>query len=174
MKLTRLLLLSGILAFGASCASISNKNNMEKEVTSIQDLEKLTKPTHDTSMYPQAKKGEERILIHLPELKNEEDYEVELVVGKWMEVDCNHHTLMGELKSETAKGWGYDYYMFETNGEMISTRMACPDQELERKLINAKTKKVRYNSKLPIVVFVPEGYTVSYKLWNSLGMIIID
>ncbi|HLS12859.1 MAG TPA: serine protease inhibitor ecotin [Flavobacteriaceae bacterium] len=174
MKITRLLLLAGILAFGASCASISNKNNMEKEVSSIQDLNKLAKPSHDTSMYPQARKGEERIIINLPTLKNEEDYEVELLIGRWEEVDCNHHSLMGELKKETAEGWGYDYYLFETNGNMISTRMACPDQKLEKKLINAKAKKVRYNSKLPIVVIIPEGYKVSYKLWNSLGMITVD
>jgi len=174
LKITRLLLLAGILAFGASCASVKNQGQMENQVSTIQDLDKLAKPTHDTSMFPIAKKGEERIIINLPELKNEGDYEVELVVGKWTDVDCNHHSLVGELKEETAKGWGYDYYMFETDGNMISTRMACPDQELERKLIQAQSKKVGYNSKLPIVVFVPEGYTVSYKLWNSLGMITVD
>ena len=174
MKSTRLLLLASILIFGASCASISNNNSMEKEVSSIQDLDKLTKPSHDTSMYPQARKGEERIIINLPKLENEEDYEVELFVGKWMEVDCNHHGLIGNIKKEAADGWGYDYYVFETDGEIMSTRMACPDQKLENKLIQSSSKKIRYNSKTPTVVIVPEGYTVSYKLWNSLGMITVD
>jgi len=174
LKITRLLFLASILAFGASCASISNKNSMENEVSSIQDLNKLIKPSHDTSMYPQARKGEERIVINLPKLENEEDYEIELFVGKWKEVDCNHHGLIGDLKKESADGWGYDYYVFKTDGDMMSTRMACPDQKLERKLIQSPSKKIRYNSKLPVVVIVPEGYTVSYKLWNSLGMITVD
>lgn len=174
MRTTRLLLLAGILAFSASCASVKKQSKMENQVSNIQDLGKLVKPTHDTSMYPVAKKGEERIIIDLPKLNNEDNYEVELVVGKWAEVDCNRHTLMGEIKAETAEGWGYNYYIFETDGNMISTRMACPNQELERKLVQSQSRKVRYNSKLPIVVFVPEGYTVSYKLWSSLGMITID
>src|SRR5699024_8261023 len=174
LKPTRLLILVSILIFGASCASITKEKSMSNPINSIHDLKKLDTPKHNTSMYPQARKGEERVVINLPELKNEEDYEVELIVGKCAEVDCNHHSLTGELKIETAEGWGYDYYVFETNGDMISTRIACTDQKLERKLINAQAKKVRYNSKLPIVVITPKGYKVSYKLWNSLGMITVD
>src|SRR5690625_2094003 len=174
LKLSHLLLLAGFLVLGASCASITNKNAMEKKVSSIQDLNKLTKPSHDTSMYPQARKGEERTIINLPKLENEEDYEVELFVGKWKEVDCNHHGLIGDLKKEAADGWGYDYYVFKTDGDLMSTIMAYPDQKLEIILIQSPSKKIRYNSKLPMVVIVPEGDTVSYKLWSSLGMITVD
>lgn len=169
MRTIRLFLLAGILAFAASCASVTKEGQMKQQVSSIQDLNKLATPTHDISMYPEAKSGLERVVINLPELKEEGNYEIELIVGKWAEVDCNHHSLMGELKVETVDGWGYNYFNFETDGNMISTRMACPEQELENKLINAQSVKTRYNSKLPIVVFVPEGYTVSYNLWNNLG-----
>lgn len=169
MRMIRLFLLAGTLALVASCASVTKEGHMKQQVSSIQDLSKFATPTHDTSMYPEVKSGLERVIINLPELKEEENYEIELIVGKWAEVDCNHHTLLGEFEEETIDGWGYNYFNFETNGEMMSTRMACPDQKLENKLINAQSVKTRYNSKLPIVVFVPEGYTVSYKLWNSLG-----
>lgn len=174
MKVTRLLLLVSILILGASCTSISKQASMQNNINSIEDLEKLAKPNHDTSMYPQARKEEKRIIINLPVLDNEEDYEVELIVGKWKEVDCNQHGLIGKIKKEAADGWGYDYYVFETDRNIMSTRMACPDQKLEKKLIQSPSKKIRYNSKLPVVVIVPEGYTVSYKIWNSLGMITVD
>lgn len=169
MRTIRLFLLAGTLALVASCASVTKEGQMKKQVSSIQDLNKLDMPTHDTSMYPEAKDGQERVLINLPKLENEEDYEIELLVGKWAEVDCNQHNLLGEFEEVTIEGWGYNYFNFESEGEMMSTRMACPDQELENKLINAPSIKARYNSKLPVVVIVPEGYTVSYKLWNSLG-----
>lgn len=174
MRMIRLFLLAGTLALVASCASFTNEGNMNQQVSSIQDLDKLATPNHDSSMYPEAKDGQERILINLPKLEKEGDYEIELFVGKWAEVDCNRHSLMGEFEETTIEGWGYNYFTFKSEGDMMSTRMACPNQELERKLINAQSVKVRYSSKFPIVIFVPEGYTVNYKLWNSLGSTTIN
>ena len=174
MRTLQLLILSGILALATSCASVTQDLQQMKQIQSIEDISKLDTPTHDISMYPEAKENEERVVINLPELKGEENYEIELIVGKWAEVDCNHHTLMGEIKPDSVKGWGYSFYTFESNGLMAGTLMGCPDQKLENKLIQAKSTKVRYNSKLPVVVIIPEGYTVSYKLWNNLGMKTID
>lgn len=142
---------------------------MKQQLSSIQDLEKLDTTTHDISMYPAAKAGQERLLIHLPKLENEENYEVELTVGKWEEVDCNNHSLMGKIQEKNLDGWGYTIYDFETNGQVASTLMACPDRKLENKLIKAKSIKVRYNSKLPIVIYTPEGYEVNYSLWTNIG-----
>lgn len=174
MKTIRLFLFAGVLGLMASCASITKEGPMKQPINSIQDLNKLETPTHDISMYPEAKEGQERVLIHLPALKEEGNYEIELFVGKWENVDCNQHSLIGSMEEETVNGWGYTYFQFESKGEMISTMMACPDQDLERKLVQAKSTKVRYNSKLPIVVYIPEGFTVSYKLWNSLGETIVE
>lgn len=168
MKTLKLLSLSVLLAFVTSCASVTKDTQM-KQISSIEDLAKLPKTSHNISMYPEAKEGEERLIIYLPELQNEKDYEIELVVGKWAEVDCNHHSLMGVIKDNNVDGWGYNYYTFETNGAMASTRMACPDQELQNKLVQAKSTKTRYNSKLPIVMIVPKGYTLSYNLWGKIG-----
>lgn len=169
MKTLKLLFITGVLAMANGCASLTKDVQM-KQINSMEDLAKLPLATHDISMYPEAKEGEERVVIYLPELTKENEYEIELVVGKWEEVDCNHHTLMGSIKDNNVDGWGYNYFTFETNGLIASTRRACPDQKPENKLIQAKSIKTRYNSKLPIVVIIPEGYTVSYKLWGSLGV----
>ena len=71
---------------------------------------------------------------------DETNYKVQLTVGKMMEVDCNQHNLEGDFKNETLEGFGYDYYVFETNGNVASTMMACPDN------IEDEFKKILYTT----------------------------
>ena len=36
-----------------------------------------------------------------------------------------------------------------------------------KKFVTAPSLLVPYNSRLPIVVYVPEGYEVRYRIWNA-------
>jgi len=45
--------------------------------------------------------------------------------------------------------------------------MACPHQAETEKFVTGATKLVRYNSRLPVVVFVPNGYELKYRLWKA-------
>lgn len=171
MKKLGLLLAAGAFMFMQSCVSISTEAIMNTEKTNqVLDLDKLSRKTDlDIKMYPNAEGDTERVIIYLPELNNENDYQLELMVGKEAEVDCNHHSLMGTFEEKTVQGWGYTYFAFESEGNMISTRMGCPDNKTEKKLVNAESFKTRYNSKLPVVVYVPKGYKVTYNVWGNLG-----
>ena len=62
---------------------------------------------------------------------------------------------------------GYDYMVFESDGNVASTRMACPDNEVVEKFVAAEGNFGRYNSKLPVVVFVPKGIELKYKVWKA-------
>lgn len=126
--------------------------------------------------YPEPEKGISRQVIELPELKNEYLYKVELMIGQTLEVDCNAHQLLGQLKSETVDGWGYPYYVFETaktsdSGVMhVSTMMACPEQKKEKKFVGASlgaNSMLSYNSKLPVVVYTPDNIEVKYRIWKA-------
>lgn len=126
--------------------------------------------------YPKAEKGISRQTIQLPERKHEELYKVELMIGQTLEVDCNQHLLLGQLQSKTVDGWGYDYYVYEAakspdSGAMhISTRMACPAGKKEKKFVPANLGAdgmLRYNSKLPVVVYTPENIEVKYRIWKA-------
>jgi ecotin len=127
-------------------------------------------PLEKIAPYPQAEKGMTRQVITLPEQKNESGYKVELLIGQTLEVDCNQHRLGGKLESETLKGWGYSYYVFDNVTSPMSTMMACPDGKKTQKFVTAylgDDAMVRYNSKLPIVVYTPENTDVKYRIWKA-------
>lgn len=124
--------------------------------------------------FPQTKEEYDRYVIYLPKLDNEETVRLELIPGITKEVDCNKHWLMGDFDTETVDGMGYDYMVFESTGDIASTRMACPDNELTEKFIAAQGHFGRYNSNLPVVVFVPKGVELKYKTWKAQEMKIAD
>jgi len=123
--------------------------------------------TIDLSMYPNPPNGFKRICIELEPKDSEELCKIELIPGKKMKVDCNQHRLAGELLQKSIQGWGYSYYYFETKGLIISTQMACPEEELQEKYIASESKIMRYNSTLPIILIIPAGYDIQYRIWNG-------
>jgi len=129
-----------------------------------------TQPLEKIAPYPQAEKGMKRQVITLPEQKDEGAYKVELLIGQNLEVDCNQHRLGGQLESKTLEGWGYNYYVFDKVTSPVSTMMACPDGKKTKKFVMAGLGDagfLRYNSKLPVVVYTPENVEVKYRIWKA-------
>lgn len=126
---------------------------------------------NEIAPYPAAQPGYVRAVIYLPELKNEQDAKVELLIGKSMTVDCNTHSLGGSIKLEELKGWGYHYYTVSKLNNGISTLMACPLDETKTDFVTIKHNLglMDYNSHLPIVVYVPEDVQVKYRIWSNNG-----
>jgi len=116
-------------------------------------------------IYPEPKEGFQRSVIQLTPKKNEEDYKVEIIVGKTVKVDCNIHNLMGKFEEKDLKGWGYTYFEYNSDGKTVSTMRGCPDKVLKDKFVY-NTELTRYNSKLPIIVYAPKGFQVKYKIWT--------
>ncbi|CAJ2948288.1 ecotin [Burkholderia pseudomallei] len=121
----------------------------------------------DIKMFPAAQAGQKREVIVLPAEKLEEDIRVELVVGRTIKVDCNQHWFGGDLKHETVQGWGYPYYVLADAKGPAATLMACPGQESQQAFVPVRGSGylLRYNSRLPIVVYVPKEFEVRYRLW---------
>jgi len=120
--------------------------------------------------YPLPEEGYDRWVIHLEPLANEELHKVEIIVGKTMEIDCNQHWFFGTLERETVQGWGYSYFILRQAGGPASTLMACPPGEEKRVAfvqVRGGEQLWRYNSKLPVVVYAPDGFEVRYRIWTA-------
>ncbi|MGW8309556.1 MAG: serine protease inhibitor ecotin [Thiogranum sp.] len=127
-------------------------------------------PGGDLKPYPAADAGFERWVFRVPAVEQEKDRKVEIVVGKTLAVDCNSTWFGGDLEQRTAVGWGYSFYVLEKVGGPASTLMACPpgqDRTDAFVTVQGKGFLQRYNSKLPMVVYVPEGFQVRYRIWSA-------
>lgn len=122
----------------------------------------------DLSIYPKPEKGYKQMVIEVPYSKADNNKRIEFTIGKWMEVDgCNSFGLQGELEKKDLQGWGYNYYVFKTKGNVISTQMACPGQPRRHLFVSGQREFVNYNGQLPIVIYVPEEYEVQFKIFKA-------
>jgi ecotin len=121
--------------------------------------------------FPPAEKGMVRYVLQLPQQDDESIFKVELIVGKTVEVDeKNRYFFGGTIEKETIKGWGYPRYIVSKIGPMAGTLMAVdPDAPKVARFITLGGEPyiIRYNSRLPIVVYVPEGVEVRYRIWTT-------
>ncbi|BCX48698.1 ecotin [Haloferula helveola] len=127
--------------------------------------------TDKLKAYPAPEDGMSRHVIDLPARENEDDAKVQIIVGKTVETDgVNRNFFGGALEQRTIKGWGYNYHILPVLGPMASTRMAAPPgaPKVEKFVpVGGEPYLIRYNSKLPVVVYVPDGCEVRYRIWSA-------
>ncbi|WP_061237815.1 serine protease inhibitor ecotin [Ectopseudomonas composti] len=123
--------------------------------------------------YPAAADGYSRHVIELPAQANEAEHKVEIIAGKTLEVDCNQQRLGGQWQEKTVEGWGYNYYELSQVGPAMSTLMACPDGSRKPAFVRVggEPQLVRYNSKLPLVIYAPKDIEVRYRVWSAAAEI---
>ena len=117
-------------------------------------------------MFPEAKEGYIRYVIEVPKTQNDYNHKVELLIGKNTIADCNQRSLWGKIEEVSLKGWGYKYIEIRDIQSGPTTMMQCPEPPKE-KFLTIRDDLRRYNSRLPIVVYVPTGYEVRYRIWNA-------
>ncbi|MCS6742690.1 ecotin, partial [Acinetobacter baumannii] len=75
-----------------------------------------------------------------------------------------------ELDKKDLEGWGYDYYIVSDLNGPMSTMMGCLDNTKKPAFVQANMGQaafIRYNSKLPIVVYAPKDVDVKYRVWST-------
>ncbi|WP_085694700.1 MULTISPECIES: serine protease inhibitor ecotin [unclassified Pseudomonas] len=124
----------------------------------------------DVAPYPKAEAGFTRQVIHLPQQADEDNFKVEIMAGKTQEVDCNRQHLGGSLQEKNLEGWGYPFYRLEKVSGPVSTLMACPPESKKKRAfvpVVGDGFLLRYNSKLPIVVYAPSDVEVRFRVWSA-------
>lgn len=118
--------------------------------------------------FPAAEKGTSRYVIDLPTLQDESTAKVQIIAGKTTEIDCNTRSFGGTITEENLEGWGYSYYTVSALTGPISTMMACLDNTVQEGFVAMQDAPlIRYNSKLPVVIYAPEDVTVKYRIWQA-------
>ncbi len=120
--------------------------------------------------FPPAEKGMMRYVLQLPEQKVESASKVELIVGKSVMVDKNRYFFGGKITKQTIKGWGFTRYIVNELGPMAGSLMAAnPNTPKTKRFITlgGEPYLIRYNSRLPVVIYVPEGVEVRYRIWSA-------
>lgn len=121
----------------------------------------------DMNIFPKPEKGFQQFYIQLPSFTDEQDYKVELFIGKEILVDCNTYFMLGTIQEQNLESWGYNYYSVASNGETAGTLMGCLDNKKSIKFVHITPQIINYNSKLPIVLYVPEGFKVKYRIFSA-------
>jgi len=121
--------------------------------------------------FPPAEDGMVRYVLQLPRQADESAHKVELIVGKTVQAEeRNRYFFGGKIEEETIKGWGYTRYKVSSLGPMAGTLMAVdPNAPKVARFITlgGGPYLIRYNSRLPVVVYVPEGVEVRYRIWAA-------
>lgn len=121
--------------------------------------------------YPAPEAGMTRHVLKLEPRDNEQDAKVEIIVGKTVMTDgVNRHFFGGRIEEKTVEGWGYTYHILPNLGPMAGTLMGVPGDKPPVETfvrIGGEPYLVRYNSKLPVVVYVPEGCEVRCRIWSA-------
>lgn len=110
-----------------------------------------------------------RNVIRLPAAGDESALRVELIIGRETLVDCNRRWFGGKLERESVPGTGYPVYRMTSVAGPATTMMACPDEATRQEFVTVRFANpfVPYNSKTPLVVYVPQGFVVRYRTWEG-------
>lgn len=130
----------------------------------------------NTPSYPEPKEGYKRVDLIFPKIENSNQYKVEVRFGMQMELyPCSKagfsFTSDALIKDYGIKDGRFPYYDLTTSqAEVFEGFMDdnCKKEEkVKRKIVSDNSLFLEYNSYYPIPFYIPENYTLEYRLWNA-------
>ena len=101
------------------------------------------------------------------------DWRIQLIVGQTVSLDCNTKRLSGPGMTMRMLPKASGKALFEVKGPLvvISTKMLCSDQQTSARSTFLSLGKqpylVPYNASWPIVVDLPAGTELRWRLWKA-------
>lgn len=157
-----------LLSFNALATSPVHPSGLNQNMIMSQTYNAANYQAHeDSKMFPAPAEGMEQHILTLPPLDDEENYMVEIQIGQTKMVDCNKHGLSGKLTQDSVKGWGYQFYKVNQITDGPSTMMACLELAKKEAFLQIPGNlKIRYDSRLPEVFYLPQGSEIRYRVWR--------
>ena len=131
------------------------------------------KSLEEIAPYPAPTADQKRYVIYLPEIEfdNEKNRKVELRAAKNTEVDgVNHYSHSGHLLTKILKGGYHRYHVIDGVSD-------SPTHTLMGGSFKSSVQPVgihlgdetflKYNSRLPIVVYAPKDVILNYVIWRA-------
>lgn len=139
--------------------------------TALHAGEPTEEARNNLRAFPAPVQGMTRHVIYLPKEADESLLKVELVIGKTVVIDeQNRYFFSSKIEEETIQGWGFTRYVLPKLGPMAGTLMGVPPgaPKIERFItLGGEPNLLRYNSRLPLVVYVPQEVEVLYRVWRA-------
>ena len=126
------------------------------------------KGVNDLNVYPPVKKDQNRNVIVLEPKENEDDYRVLITASIDGMQDCNTKSRSAKYTEKVVEGMQYPYYEVGKIGDVVTTLMGCSEiPQMGEIPINLSGNTIlRYNSKLPIVVYASNGIKINSKIFK--------
>lgn len=130
----------------------------------------------NTPSNPEPKEGYKRVDLIFPKIENSNQYKVEVRFGMQMELyPCSKagfsFTSDALIKDYGIKDGRFPYYDLTTSqAEVFEGFMddnCKKEQKVKRKIVSDNSLFLEYNSYYPIPFYIPENYTLEYRLWNA-------
>ncbi len=139
--------------------------------TTVFSASAASEAERNLKAFPPADEGMTRHVLMLPAHEQEDSLRVELKIGKTVKIDdANRYFFGGNLQTVNIEGWGFTRYLLAELGPMAGTLMeVSPDApKVERFItLGGEPQLLRYNSRLPLVVYVPAGVEVRSRIWRA-------
>ena len=146
--------------------------NMKTGLTAFALLSLLTSvAAQDLEAFPAAKEGMERFVVELPHTERSEEvnFKVELIVGNEIMTDgVNSYRYIGvTIESKELEGWGCSYYELAKLGRLYQTMKGASGATPVKEFVSCPSLQIPYNSRVPVVVYVPKGAELRYRIWKA-------
>ena len=133
-------------------------------------------------VYPESQKGYKRVDLILPELEGEKGYKIEVRFGMIIALsECEEASFSFTLNNvKTRYGISpsrFPYYVLESNKADIDTekKSGCDSTtKVNKKILSSQNITIEYQSSYPRPFYIPESWTIEYRIWAASDYITIE
>lgn len=142
----------------------------------------MTSSAQDKPNYPAAKQGYKRVDLILPKIDNEKDYKIEVRFGQLFSItECAEGSF--SFKQDNLKQYfaitpyRFPYYVLESEMcEFLEGKNSdCKSTvKVSKKILSSTNILIEYQSTYPRPFYIPETWTVEYRIWAASDYISLD